>query len=306
MKFLYLFLLAALATSSLKAQDDLSNLFKDDKKTHDPVSATFKTTRLNMGHSIETVGAHQLDFRISHNFGDIGSGLHGFYGMMSSANVRISLEYGITNRLTAGLGRSKGAGAIGELYDGYLKYKLLRQTTDNHIPLSVTLFGSATISGMQSVIATNPTSEAAFENTADRIAYVAQALIARKFSEKMSLQIMPTYVYRNFVAADDQNGFFAIGFGGRYKFTKRSAIVIDYYMPFSTYLNNQHTAGNYYNPLGIGYEIETGGHVFHMSVINTSGLVESDFLTHSNTSFTKNWGFRIGFNISRWFTIGGK
>ncbi|MEY4876026.1 MAG: hypothetical protein RL708_1175 [Bacteroidota bacterium] len=304
MKSVLSLITAIFFTTNLFAQDDLSALFKDEKKSHDPVSATFKTSRLNMSHSIETVGAHQLDFRISHNFGEMGgagSSSHNMYGFYQIANIRIAFEYGINKNLTFGLGSSKGFGAAKELYDGYLKYKLLRQTIDNKMPVSVTILGVATVSGMHA--STDTTSEVHYTSTTERLSYCTQILIARKFSEKLSVQLMPTYVHRNLVGFGDENDFFAIGFAGRYKFTKRSAIVIDYYKPFSAYRTALHKAGGYYNPLGIGYEIETGGHVFHVSLINTAGLVETDFITNSPTSWSKNFGVRMGFNISRWFHI---
>ncbi len=316
MKILYSLLFAVLISTTLKAQDDLSTLFKDDKKSNDPISATFKTSRLNMGHSVEVVGKHQLDVRISHVFGTIhnsavntsSNDIHQFYGLESISNVRIAFEYGVTDRLTAGLGRSKGFGADKELYDGFLKYKLLRQKIDNSIPVTVTLVGTTQISGMAA--STDPTSETSFNNFSQRLSYSSQVLIARKFSEKLSLQLMPTYIHRNYtVAANattglpaDENDLFAIGVGGRFKFSKRSAIIIDWFMPFSKFSTEEHKKDLYYNPLGIGYEIETGGHVFHLSFVNTGGFSEQDFICNSPFSWSK-WSFCLGFNISRWFTV---
>jgi hypothetical protein len=303
MKSILSFITAIFITTNLFAQDDLSILFADDKKTNEPISATFKTSRLNMSHSVEIVGAHQLDFRISHNFSDIGSGTaHNMYGFNQISNIRIALEYGINKNFTVGLGSSKGFGEVKELYDGYLKYKLFRQTINNKIPVTVTLLGVSTISGVHA--SSDPTSATYFTTFADRISYCSQILIARKLNEKLSIQLMPSYLHRNFVTfADSENDFLAMGVGARYKFTKRSAVVIDGYLPFSKYRTAQHKVGNYYNPLGIGYEIETGGHVFHVSFVNTGGLVETDFIPYSNTSWTKKFGVRMGFNISRWFTI---
>jgi Membrane bound beta barrel domain (DUF5777) len=315
MKQLLLFAAIAFSSTTLKAQDDLSKMFDDKKPTKEPVTATFKTTRLNMAHSIETVGAHELDFRVSHVFGTItnydyvnkaqvsGSGNHSLYGFDIANNIRIAFEYGITDKLTVALGRSKGSDVVKEIYDTHLKYKWLRQTTDNKIPVSVTLLAGAAISAMSA--STDSTSEASFHSMAERMSYVTQLLIARKLSSNLSLQLMPTYVYRNYVLHDDENGFFALGVGGRFKFTKRSAIIIDYFFPFSNYRNNinkKNTATRYFNPLGIGYEIETGGHVFHMSVVNTGGFIEQDFLSYSSTSW-QHLGIRLGFNISRPFKL---
>ncbi len=294
--------LLLLSSSPLFAQDDLSKLLGEDK-SDDIVSATFKTTRLNMAHSIETVGAHQLDFRVSHVFGGVGKaaggGTHNLWGFDQIANMRIAFEYGVTDRLTASIGRSKGFGSIHEVYDGHLKYKLLRQTT-RKTPVTITLLGGINTTGMTA--SSDSTSAASFHNGTERLTYISQVMIARKFNTNLSIQIMPTYIHRNYVAANDENDVFAIGVGGRLKFSKRSAIIIDYFMPFSKSRTAAHKAGTYYYPLGIGYEIETGGHVFHLTLVNTGGFTEDDFILNSPTSWTK-WGFRFGFNISRPFRI---
>jgi hypothetical protein len=160
------------------------------------------------------------------------------------------------------------------------------------------------------VASTDPTSETSYNNFSQRLSYSSQALIARKFSEKLSLQLMPTYIHRNYTVAanattnlpTDENDMFAMGVGGRFKFSKRSAIIIDWFMPFSKFRTEEHKKGLYYNPLGIGYEIETGGHVFHLSFVNTGGFSEQDFICNSPLSWSK-WSFCLGFNISRWFTV---
>ena len=211
----------------------------------------------------------------------------------------IAFEYGINTRLTAAIGRSKGFGPQHEVYDGHLKYRLLRQT-ERKIPVSITLLAGMNITGMPA--STDSTSENSFHSTAERMSYMTQVLIARKFNSNLSIQLMPTYIHRNYVSAKDENDVFGLGIGGRIKFTKRSAIIIDYFLPFSKSRMDANKAKTFYYPLGIGYEIETGGHVFHLTLINTGGFTEQDFILNSPTSWTK-WGFRFGFNISRPFRI---
>ncbi len=309
-KYIALFAFALCLTSVTKAQDDLAAMMSTDASEF--VKATFKTTRLNMGHSIETVGAHDLDFRVSHVFGSLGSnyggGFHNMYGFDQISNIRIAFEYGINSRLTAAVGRSKGFGPQREMWDGYLKYRLIRQMTDKKHPISVTLFGSVTTTSMEA--SSDSTSPVSFQNGVQRLQYCAQALIARKFNSNFSVQLMPTYLHRNYVAYGDNNDLFAMGFAARYKFSRRSAIIVDFFMPFSSYFDNLREGGKYYNPLGIGYEIETGGHVFHLTIVNTGGLTEQDFLVNSNTPLIKSLdnpakylGLRLGFNISRPFTL---
>ncbi len=310
MKLILTTLFISLIQLSAFAQDDLTKLMNDSQpKTHEKVSATFKTTRLNMAHSIETVGEGLLDIRISHVFGAMGSAYngtkHNLYGFDIASNIRLALEYGINSNLTFGFGRSKGFGSVTELYDGYLKYRLLKQTSDNHVPVSITLFVGSSLSGMKA--SSDPTSEASFTKLSQRVSYASQLLIARKFNCNFSAQVMPTIIHRNYVAYGDENDLFAIGAGARWKFAKRSAVIVDYFYPFSKYrqaLNKDATSTvKYYNPLGIGYELETGGHVFHVSVVNTGGFTEQDFICYSPTSWTK-MGIRLGFNISRGVHVG--
>jgi hypothetical protein len=290
------------------SQDDLSKLLEDGNAKSEPISATFKTTRLNMAHSVELVNNHHLDFRVSHVFGEMGKtyngGIHNFYGFDVASNIRIAFEYGVTKNLTIAVGRNKGFGKPKEVYDGHIKYRFLQQTIDNKMPITAVLLLGSSISTMKP--STNPEDETSYTNFSERVSYATQLMVARKFSSKLSLQIMPTWIHRNYTAFADESDLIALGAGGRFKFSKRSAIIIDYFYTISKYrnaLNSDNIASNnYFFPLGIGYEVETGGHVFHMSLVNSGGFVEQDFIPNSPTSWTK-FGIRFGFNISRQFRI---
>jgi len=293
------------------AQDDLMKMLEaETKPVKEKVIATFKTTRIINAHSVEVVKKKSLDVRITHRFGDIAGGaggVHNWYGFDNATDIRFGFEYGITDKISVGLGRSKGA-KMKELVDNYFKYKILTQTTDNKIPVSiVVLFNSATT---VAVADTAKTSEYAFGSKfAHRISYTSQIIIARKFSNWLSLQLMPTYIHRNFVAHDDQNGLLAIGVGGRIKFTKRFGLIADYFYvpdneaPFgsgSGHTHDQKGKRNYHNPLSVGLEWETGGHVFHLNFTNSTGIIENEFIPYTTSRWT-NGQFRLGFNISRVF-----
>lgn len=303
---------ALLSSASLQAlaQDDLEKALPTTKPGHEKVKSTFKSTKLINGHSNETLYKNDFDFKVDHRFGDIAGrngGLRRFFGLDNSTDVRIGFEYGISDRLTVGLARAKGATVVEQLYEGSLKYRLLEQTTDNQVPVALTLFGSNTIAAVKS--SEDPTSAAAYSKFTDRMNYVGQAIIARKFSPKFSFEVVPTYIHRNFTAFRDQNSLFALGAGGRMKFSKRMAVVVDYFLPFrnsadKAYLEQQ-AATKFYDPLGVGLEIETGGHIFHINFTNATAIEEMQLIPSTTSSWTKGQ-YRWGFSISRRFSFAKK
>lgn len=277
------------------AQDDLLALLDStESKTSSKVFATFKTTRIVNGHSIETVKRNSMDFRITHHFGDVAGqsgGIHTLYGFDQASDIRLAFEFGLSDRFTLGVGRSK----IGEMLDGYLKYRLFQQTTDNKMPFSVTLFTNGAVTPQKQV-------KSEYGVFAHRVSYAYQALIARKINSKLSLQIMPTLVHRNYVFnSRDENDLFSLGVGGRIKLTKRFALLADYFYTFSNYRKDN--SQRYAAPLGLGVEIETGGHVFHMFFTNNAAVLENSFIANTTSSWEKG-EFKFGFNISRTFNIG--
>ena len=304
---LFLFFL----TKGIVAQDSLSSILdsevnKEMAGKKQPVYATFKGTQLVNSRTIETLGKHDLDFRVSHRFGDIGGDFGGeksFFGLENSTDVKISFDYGITDRLTAGISRSKGATSVRQLYEGSLKYKLLRQTDDNSMPVTVTAFSNAVISSMASNAKANTPDH--FNSLSDRLSFTNQLLIARKFSDRFSLMLMPTHVHTNYVINNDQNNIFAMGIGGRLKLTNRMALIADYFKVFRNSASKNSFSANgldFYNPLGAGIEFETGGHVFDFTFTNSTAIMENQFIPYTTTSW-KQWRFRWGFNLSRIFSL---
>lgn len=270
------------------SQDDLMDLFEDEPTTV-YTSATFKTTRLALGHSVENPANGDLIFLISHHFGKISSGAYEFFGL-DQATIRLGLEYGITDRLTIGYGRS----SYNKTYDGFIKYKLFRQSSGvKNMPITMNVLAGMAVNTLKW---TEPDRENYFSS---RLSYLYQILISRKFNSNLSLQLMPSLVHRNLVATiDDKNDIFTIGAGGRYKITKRTSINVEYHYVLPDQINSY----DYTNSLTIGFDIETGGHVFQLFFTNSVPINVSDFITHTNDS----WGdgdIYFGFNISRVFTL---
>ena len=305
MKHIYLLLLGCCCTMYGLAQD-LANLFEDSTTTHEPVIATYKSTRIIQGASTETLKKRELDFRVDHRFGDAGGEFGGtktFFGMDNSTDIRIAFEYGITDRLMAGISRSKGSGGQTQMYEGLAKYRLLQQTTDNHIPITLAVFGNLVASGMTSSTVKSDVSY--FDKFSDRMSYTGQLIIGRKFNRNLSLSLLPTLVHRNRVGYMDENDVFALGGGGRIKFSNRMGLLVEYFYPFRSRETKDYFEAQgrkLYNPLSAGLEIETGGHVFHINFTNSTAILENQFIPLTTTSWMQG-AFRWGFNISRRFSL---
>lgn len=272
------------------AQSDLDSLLGpiDDEIKY--ATATFKSTRVINGHSIERMPSRQLDFRIAHRFGEMNSGAYNLWGM-DEANIHFSLEYGLNDWCMVGVGR----GSYQKTYDGFTKFSILRQSSGKKtMPISLSWFSSVAVGTYEF-----PKNDNKKYYNSSRLSYVHQLLIARKFNENFSLQVMPTYVHRNYVATElDYNDLVSIGIGGRYKLTKRISLNAEYYYVY----RNKYEPINYYNPLAIGFDIETGGHVFQIMFTNSQAMIEKGFIGETTGQWNKA-GIRLGFNISRVFSF---
>ncbi len=284
MKQLIILVIALLCSTSLLAQDVL-------------VQRTFKSTRVINTHSVETLQKHKLDIRIGHRFGDLAGnagGWQSFYGLENASDVLIGFQYGVLDRLTLGLTRTKGAGPHKALINGQAKYRLLWQS--DKIPFSVTLLAGIGFSTMQASSSTEVLNH--FAKYGHRFSYVYQAHIARKFSDRFSLQITPSYIHRNIANVDVNNDLISIGAATRIQLSKVYALLIDATVPFSP----QHSSGEYTFPIGFGLEIDTGGHIFQINLTNAQGMAETDYIPYTDAK----WGdgqFRLGFTISRLFNL---
>jgi len=256
------------------------------------VSATFKATRIINGSSVESLGAGVLDFRIDHRFGQLSQGSQNFFGL-DDATTRIGLDYGITKWLMVGIGHN----TLNKEDDGFAKVKLLSQRKEG-MPISLSYFGNISI--QTTPAPTLPTGDT--WEYSNRLYFTNQVLIARKFNDWLSLQLMPTIVHYNLVDSNkSDNNTFAIGIGGRIKVSRRIAITGEYYYR----LNNTdmlYNGSKTYNSASIGIDIETGGHVFQLMLTNAPGMTERTFIGQTTDSWAKG-DLHFGFNISRVFTV---
>jgi hypothetical protein len=277
------------ASLRLVAQDDLMKELEQSQKPETIyVGQIFKGTRIINSQSVETKGKGELEFLFSHRFGRINEGSFNLWGL-DQAFVRLGFEYGITDRLGIAIGRS----STDKTYDSYLRYKLTRQSTGaRNFPVTITMIGTANVKTTPSVTE-NPVIQ--FQ---DRLSYVAQVLIARKFSSKLSAQLMPVFIHRNVVNKQfENNDDYALGIAGRYKITRSLAITGEYFHRLNQLKNTP-----YYNSIGFGLEIETGGHVFQMVFSNSLGMIDRAVVAETDGNFS-NGDVHFGFNISRAFQV---
>lgn len=275
-------------TNTTKDTSSLLSLIDNDQPRHERVYGAFKSPRVIMSQSIEMLRPGVLDFRILHRFGAVNSGAYEFFGLDGPASVRLGLEYGISNNVSVGLGHS----TLFKEFDYFLKYRPLQQSTGpNAVPISLVVVAGTTHTILHS-------NDGQFQTYFDnRNAYYQQAIVGRKFSEAFTFQTMYTLLERNFRDKSlYPNTVQALGFGGRIKVSHRVSINADY-----QYILNQKNSA-LHNPLSVGFDIETGGHVFQLHFTNSKGMNERAILTGSEYSWGKGDIF-FGFNISRSFQI---
>lgn len=296
LKFIKPALLSAALFPGLSAfaqneQEDLSNLL-DEKPSKTYTRGAFKTGHIVNSHSIENTAKGSLDFRISHRFGPLNSGLKDFFGL-DAATLRLGLDYGVNDWLTVGVGRS----SYFKEYDGFVKARILRQTDKNEMPLSLSYVGGMSITTQSAgdLLGRQITPFEKFPMS-NRLYFFNQLLLARKFNNRFTLQIMPTHVHYNLVNTQaESNDLFALGAGGRVRLSKRISFNVEYFYQFNQLLGTT-------NSLGAGFDIETGGHVFQLFCSNSIGINERTFIAQTTEKWQKG-GIHFGFNISRIFTV---
>lgn len=276
--------LMALATYS---QDDLLDMLGEEETT-DYATAAFKTNRVINLHSLESTSGGVLDIKISHRFGMLNRGAYDLFGL-DNASIRIGGDYGVTDRLTVGFGRS----SYEKTLDGFVKYKFLRQSSGKRtMPITAAAFASTAVEGLRWA---NPDRENYFSS---RLTYTYQLIFGRKFSDNFSLQFSPTLVHRNLVKfSTEANDVFAAAVASRIKLTKRVAINAEY-----IYVLPDQLLPGYRNTLSIGFDIETGGHVFQLHFTNSTSMIEKGFVTETSGDWFDG-GIHFGFNVSRVFTV---
>lgn len=290
-KLLLLVILFVFFSKKITAQDStnlMSQLEHETEKNKTTyAAATFKTTRIVDGQSSENLPKYVLDVRISHRFGPLSNGAYDFFGL-DDADMRLGFDYGITNNFMFGLGHS----TYQKTYDAFFKVKILRQSTGVvNMPVTVSFVPVTAINTLKQFGTNKP-------DFGDRVSMAYQLLIARKFSEKLALQIMPTYIHADKISFNHiKQNILAIGIGGRHRISKRININAEYY-----YQLPESKAPGSHNVFSFGVDIGTGGHVFQLDFTNSAGLTEKSFISETTGRWDKS-NIMFGFNISRVFQL---
>tara|TARA_B110000902_G_scaffold193552_1_gene219331 strand:+ start:1527 stop:2381 length:855 start_codon:yes stop_codon:yes gene_type:complete len=281
----YLIIFALFCSPIVKAQDDLFSLLEVEDIPQD-VTATFKGTRIINGQSVELPAKGNLQFLIEHRFGTINSGAYELWGL-DQAQMRMSFDYGLTNNTAIGLARN----SFQKTFEASIKSRLVRQKMNGGSPISITSYNAVFANSIRWA---NPERANLFSS---RLSYAHQIMIARKFNSSLSLQLTPSLIHRNLVDKKDiNNDYVALGIGGRYKLTKRVSLNAEYFYQFKR-LNEL-----FENSLSIGFDIETGGHVFQLHVTNSQGMFERAFIGETTGKWSAG-DLYFGFNISRVFGL---
>jgi hypothetical protein len=290
MKYSLCFCLAIFFATGAFAQSGLLSELDSSLPDETYPVAAFKSTRVINSQSSETLYKGSLDFRISHRFGKINSGAYNFFGLDQST-IRLALEYGITNRITIGLGRS----SYQKIYDSFLKARLVQQKTGGRaFPFSATWFSNITSQTIERK------SQLPDMDVVYRYAFAHQLILARRFSGVFSLQLAPIFIHRNLKQLNESNDTYAIEGGSKVSVSKRVSINADY-----IYRVKKPRMAEYTNSLSLGVDIETGGHVFQLHISNSQGMIEQLFVPRTTGQWNRGDIF-YGFNISRQFKVAGK
>lgn len=288
-------LAAVLVMPAATSAQDLDNLLDSmEPETTDYASATFKSSRVINLHSPERVAPGAMEFRISHRFGPLNGGAYNLWGL-DQASIRFGFDFGLTDWLMVGMGRS----TYEKTYDGFLKAALLRQSTGQKVmPISAVWVSNLSVNSLRW---TFPDRENYFSS---RLAFVHQLVLARKFSDKFSAEVVPTWVHLNLVESnDDLNDIPALGLAGRLKLSRRTALNAEYILRLAD--DAAPNIASYNNSFSIGFDIETGGHVFQLHLTNSLAMIEKGFIAET-TDRWGNGGIHFGFNVTREFTLSKK
>lgn len=291
------------------SQDTTSTVASKQNKEPDYIWI-FSSPKLINANTVEMIPKGILEFKVTHNFGDIagdGGGIKKFFGLDDAADVRIGFQYGLSKRINLIAARAKG-NTLHELYELGIKYRLMQQANDSKHPFSITLFANNVVSATERNSLTD--GQANFDDFSDRLSQTVQLLVARKFG-KISLQVSPTLVHTNYVIPHDDKTMFALGGGLRLPVKGRFSLLVDYFHPFRSqnsidFFKDTTASGgggiHFYDALGVGIELLTEGHVFHLNFTNATDILENRFIPRTTNSWGKGQ-YRWGFTISRDFDM---
>ena len=281
--------LGAWAVQPALAQDDLMDFF-DEPSGPQVVTSTFKAGRIINVQSPETCGRGEMNFIIAHRFGRISDGAYALWGL-DNAQMRMGLDYGLTDRLQVGVARS----TFGKTLEANVKWRFVEQQSGGGSPVSLTAYSVAMRDGLRFP-------EDGLERLGvHRLSYVHQVVVARKFSPDFSLAVIPSLIHRNLVELSaEANDVATIGTGFRYKLNSRLSINGEVHL-----LMPRPVADELQNSLSLGLDIETGGHVFQLHITNSRGMFERSFLAETAGRWLDG-DLYFGFNINRVFQVGDR
>lgn len=276
-----------LSTHLMAQEDDL--LKELDSETQAPALfelPAFKAMQIGNLQSTKIADKGDLYLIVAHRFGSVKDGFEEFFGL-DQANTKIQLAYGLMDGVQLSLSRD----SYEKTYSGTAKIRLAKQS--NKMPVNIVGYASADIN--------SALKKATYPNMkfGDRMAYTSQLLVSRRMSKKLSLELAPIFVRQNLqnlnLTKTQNHNQILLGMGGRYKLSKRISLNADYAYNFSKDSNSL-----YNNPLTVGIDIETGGHVFQLLFTNSRGSNDSAFLTEAQGDWGKG-DISFGFNIVRVF-----
>ncbi|MCX8020577.1 MAG: DUF5777 family beta-barrel protein [Chitinophagaceae bacterium] len=276
---------------------------KDEKK---PVQAFSGIKTIN-ARTTELIGKGKLDFNVTHNFGDIAGsngGIRRFFGLDNAADIRIAFTMGLGQHFDATVARAKGAGPQQQLYELAGRYRILQQReNDPSHPVSIVLFANMVVAASPGN--PFPDQDNSYDDLGERMSNVFQVIVSRKIGN-VSLQLNPTFLSRGYCISYDMKNMFALGGALRFPVGGRVNVLLDYFYPFrsesskNAFLVNDNL--KFYNPLGVGFEVLTAGHIFRLNFTNATEILENRFIPRTITSWGKGQ-YRWGFTISRKFTV---
>lgn len=265
-------------------------VFAQDQETAtDPaVDAPFEAAMLIDNQTVVSPYKGGLEFSILHRFGTVKNGITDIFGIYASSNIRLGLNYGITDKLMIGAGSTKDY----KLQDFQWKYAILQQTQSGKIPVSVSYYGNVVLDAR----ANDAFGPAAQFRDIHRFSYFSQIIVSHKLNDKFSFQVAPGFIYYNTVDEGYKNANFSIHAGGRAKIIGNSSLIFEY----DQILTKQDIAIQPKPNLSFGYEIGTGTHAFQVFVANYSQIINQRNLLYNTNDFSAG-EFLIGFNITARF-----
>lgn len=276
-----LLLLFLLFITSLSAQEDLLKEIDTLQTNSENSQPAFKALQIVTGQSTKLAAKKDWYIIVAHRFGDISYGLKDFFGL-DNASTKLGVIYGITENFSLSFSRETNM----KTFEGAVKYSLIKQS--DNFPINIVGYN---VLALNTELDKDNYPQIKF---GDRLSYLNQVLISRRFNDAFSFQFTPSYIHKNlYEPTIENNNQFLTGIGGRYKVSKRISVNAEYFVNFDNH--------NYYkNPLSLGMDIETGGHIFQLLFTNSQLNSDIGYLTNATGKWGKGHIF-FGFNLYRVF-----